>query len=109
MAKCSRCGVVEILLYVDGVPVCADCDNQTIRPQSSDSPEDRVANPPKSPKKVQSISDSRPAEPKVRIMGAEPRYSEDHRRGGSSRRADAISSFSYVHALVKAIKHAFHN
>ena len=109
MAKCSRCGVGEILLYVDGMPVCVDCDNKTIRPQSSDSPEDRVANPPKSPKKVQSISDSRPAEPKVRNMGAEPRYSEDRQRGGSSRRADATSSFSSVHALVKAIKHAFDN
>ena len=108
MAKCSRCGVVEILHYVDGVPVCVDCDNKTIRPQSSDSPGDREANPPKSPKKVQSISDSRPAEPKVRIMGAEPRYSEDRQRGGFSR-ANATSSFSSVHALVKAIKHAFDN
>ena len=109
MAKCSRCGVVEILLYVDGVPVCADCDNQTIRPQSSDSPEDRVANPPKSPKKVQSISDSRPVEPKIRIMGTTSRGSEDCQRGGWYRRADATSSFSSVHALVKAIKHAFDN
>jgi hypothetical protein len=34
MATCSRCGVVETMLYINGVPVCLSCDNQAKTPSS---------------------------------------------------------------------------
>jgi hypothetical protein len=72
MAKCSRCGVAETSLYINGVPVCLDCDSKT--PQPPDSPWLTESNPPTPPKKkVQRIEDSRAAESKVHIVEAKHR------------------------------------
>jgi hypothetical protein len=57
MAKCSCCGVVDTNLYVNGVPVCVDCDHKFTSPST---PVPRITEPkyqppPKPPRKVQSI------------------------------------------------------
>jgi hypothetical protein len=107
MARCSRCGTVETPLHVNGVPVCLDCDRKTQLPDSPGITEqDRL----KPARKVQSISDSRAAQPKIPIVGVQPPdQSEDIQRGGMSRRAGATSSLFSMRDLLKAIKHAFNN
>ena len=72
MARCSRCGVAETSLYISGLPVCLDCDKETLRPL--DSPWITGSNQrPDPPKKVQSIEDSKAAAPTIHIVGAKRR------------------------------------
>ena len=56
-------GVMETSLYINGLPVCLDCDNETLRPH--DSPWNQRLNPPK---KVQSIEDSKSDAPTIHIV-----------------------------------------
>jgi len=37
MANCIRCGA-EIMLYVNGTPLCVDCDNETPAPTYKSEP-----------------------------------------------------------------------
>jgi len=52
MEKCSRCKISETILYINGEPICVDCDNkaqQSVRP-----PTDEMLTR-KGPVKVESI------------------------------------------------------
>jgi len=72
MARCSRCGVIETSLYINGLPVCLDCDKETLQPL--DSPWVTGLNQRRRPpKKVQSIEDSKPATSTIHIVGARRR------------------------------------
>ncbi len=68
MAKCSRCGVVETVLHINGVPVCLDCDKKN--PQPPDSAWVTRSGPPK---KVQNIEDLRATKSPIPIEGSKHR------------------------------------
>jgi hypothetical protein len=75
MAKCSRCGAVETSLYINGVPVCLDCDDKSTSPSLPFGPRITESNepPPPPPKKVQSIDGSRTEGSTIHIVGARRR------------------------------------
>ena len=67
MSKCSRCGVVETILYVSGVPICVECDKKTQEPASPRTTESNQALPhPQG--KIQSIDGSTAAESTIHIV-----------------------------------------
>ncbi|HEV2198357.1 MAG TPA: hypothetical protein VGR73_00940 [Bryobacteraceae bacterium] len=65
MATCSRCGVAETWLYINGLPVCLDCDKQTLQPLDSPLLVTGSNRQPHPPKKAQSVEDSTPAAPPI--------------------------------------------
>ncbi len=75
MAKCSRCGIAETNLYVNGVPVCMECDNKSTSQSTSAGLRITEPNqqPPNPPRKVQSIDRSMTAEATIHVVEARHR------------------------------------